>query len=141
MATSAITPLYNFNGQTYELMQQSPYVYSGTNQTIRQLGGEGQEAGRISYMGGTYRPYGGSIGQSQPQAPLPTGNPTNPYTQKQLAALGDQRSYGRNFDPYQQYVNKMQSVYGVGPVGAAGDVLQSTINGAGKSGPTGGSNG
>lgn len=144
---AAITPLYNFNGQTYELMKQSPYVYSGTNTSIRQLGGEGAEAGRIGYMGGTYRPYGGSIGQQTTQPKPQTPYTPNAFTQAQLAQFNNgQRGNFENNPAYQQYVAKMNNMYGVSPVGAAGDVLdgQTVFNAGigGKSAPTtGGSNG
>ncbi len=138
MAT--ITPLYNFNGQTYELMQQSPYVYSGTNDSIRQLGGEGQDAGRISYMGGTYRPYTGSVGQQNTQQPrVQTPYVPNAFTQGQLGQFNNgQRGNFENNPAYQQYVAKMNNMYGVSPVGAAGDVLagQTAFPAGGKTGPT-----
>ena len=139
MATSAITPLYNFNGQTYELMQQSPYVYSGTNTSIRQLEGEGPEAGRISYMGGTYKPYTGSLGQQTTPPKIQTPYVPNAFTQAQLGQFNNgQRGNFENNPVYQQYVAKMNNMYGVSPVGAAGDVLagQTAFPAGGKTGPT-----
>lgn len=53
------------------------------------------------------------------------GYAPNGFTQAQLSNFNNvQRGNFENNPAYQQYVAKMQNMYGVSPIGAAGDVLK-----------------
>lgn len=144
MENNSLTqPLYTYNGQTYiQTKAPSNWLQYQTN-TPRVFT---EENGNISHGGGSYKPYNGSLGQQQQTRPQTPYTP-NAFTQAQLAQFSNgQRGNFENNPAYQQYVAKMNNMYGVNPVGAAGDVLngQTVFNAGigGKNAPTtGGSNG
>ena len=131
-------PLATIDGKTYQLANTG-YAYGNgmLNNSIPQSTTPNVN-GNIWYQGGLYKPYAGSLGNTQ--QPVSTKQPYKPnqFTQGQLNQFNNgQRGDFENNPAYQQYVAKMQNMYGVSPVGAAGDVLsgQTAFPAGGKTGP------
>ena len=128
------------NGQLYDVYETTPGMLSGMTSISNAKLMNPDKYSSYSQVNGLG--WATPIGMpNQSAQPVTTKQPYKPnqFTQGQLAQFNNgQRGDFENNPAYQQYVAKMNNMYGVSQVGAAGDVLsgQTIFPAGGKTGPT-----